>query len=299
MHRRRTIRPMTPADVAIDGRRDPARRLGRPAGQDASSSPSHPQCRPLSSPRRDGADRRAPASAPSTGRSAWIGTIWVDPALAGPRPRAGPHPGDHRRPRGGRLPDARARRDRGGPAALRAARASRSRRATGSSRRPGWTPAAGRPTRGVRAVPARPTSTRPWPPSTSPRPARTARTCSALRRAGDDALPAGADGGLGGFVVRAPWGGGATIAPDPDDAMAILDARRLRGGAGQARPGRPARRRTRPASTPARRPAGSTPGGAPRMIRGEMPDWHPDAIWGQFDHADRLTPAPNEVLRPR
>jgi hypothetical protein len=30
------------------------------------------------------------------------------------------------------------------------------------------------------------------------------------------------DGSLGGFVVRAPWGGGATIAPDPDDAMAIL-----------------------------------------------------------------------------
>ena len=29
-----------------------------------------------------------------------------------------------------------------------------------------------------------------------------------------------------GFMVRAPWGGGATIAPDPDDALALLDARR-------------------------------------------------------------------------
>ena len=25
--------------------------------------------------------------------------------------------------------------------------------------------------------------------------------------------------------------------------------------------------------------------GAPRMIRGEMPAWQPNAIWGQFDHA--------------
>ena len=24
---------------------------------------------------------------------------------------------------------------------------------------------------------------------------------------------------------------------------------------------------------------------APRMIRGEMPAWQPNAIWGQFDHA--------------
>ena len=36
------------------------------------------------------------------------------------------------------------------------------------------------------------------------------------------------DGTLGGFVIRAPWGGGATIAPDPDDAAAILQARRTR-----------------------------------------------------------------------
>jgi hypothetical protein len=29
-----------------------------------------------------------------------------------------------------------------------------------------------------------------------------------------------------GFVVRATWGGGATVADDPDDAMALLEARR-------------------------------------------------------------------------
>src|SRR6476659_5503120 len=36
-----------------------------------------------------------------------------------------------------------------------------------------------------------------------------------------------ADGSLGGFVVRAPWGGGATIAPRIEDAEAILHARRV------------------------------------------------------------------------
>lgn len=92
------------------------------------------------------------------------------------------------------------------------------------------------------------------------------------------------DGSLGGFVIRAPWGGGATIAPDLDDALAILHARRL-------------------ASSPERRVrAGlleSNAAGlrrlladgwveawqAPRMIRGEMPPWQPGSIWGQFDHA--------------
>lgn len=34
------------------------------------------------------------------------------------------------------------------------------------------------------------------------------------------------DGTLGGFVVRAPWGGGSTIAPRLDDAEAILHADR-------------------------------------------------------------------------
>ena len=37
----------------------------------------------------------------------------------------------------------------------------------------------------------------------------------------------GEDGGLGGFVVRAPWGGGSTIAPRLEDAEAILHARRV------------------------------------------------------------------------
>ncbi|HEY6014605.1 MAG TPA: GNAT family N-acetyltransferase [Candidatus Limnocylindrales bacterium] len=93
-----------------------------------------------------------------------------------------------------------------------------------------------------------------------------------------------ADGRLGGFVIRAPWGGGATIAPDPDDAMAILTARRLAAGP---------EKRVR-AGLLADNEAGlerlAADGWvdvwqAPRMIRGSMPDWNPGAIWGQFDHA--------------
>ena len=37
----------------------------------------------------------------------------------------------------------------------------------------------------------------------------------------------GDDGASGGFVVRAPWGGGSTIAPRLEDAEAILHARRV------------------------------------------------------------------------
>jgi predicted N-acetyltransferase YhbS len=93
-----------------------------------------------------------------------------------------------------------------------------------------------------------------------------------------------ADGSLGGFVVRAPWGGGATIASNPDEAFAILHARRLASGPGK---------RVRAGLLDANRSgidrllaAGWTDAwGAPRMIRGDMPAWEPDAIWGQFDHA--------------
>jgi predicted N-acetyltransferase YhbS len=93
-----------------------------------------------------------------------------------------------------------------------------------------------------------------------------------------------ADGSLGGYVVRAPWGGGATIAPDPDDALAILHARRLAAGPDK---------RVRAGLIDSNRvglerllAAGWVEAWqAPRMIRGRMPPWQPAAIWGQFDHA--------------
>lgn len=94
----------------------------------------------------------------------------------------------------------------------------------------------------------------------------------------------GADDLPRGFMVRAPWGGGATIAPDPADALALLDARRDR---------YPADRRVRAGILAdnqdgfARLAAdGWTEAWrAPRMERGEPLDWDPAAIWGQFNHA--------------
>jgi GNAT superfamily N-acetyltransferase len=92
------------------------------------------------------------------------------------------------------------------------------------------------------------------------------------------------DGTLGGFVLRAPWGGGATIAPEPDDALAILHARRLAtGGDKRVRAGL---LETNSAGLEQLLAAGWTDSWqAPRLIRGEMPTWQPNAIWGQFDHA--------------
>ena len=92
------------------------------------------------------------------------------------------------------------------------------------------------------------------------------------------------DGGIGGFVVRAPWGGGATIAPDRDDALAILRARRVAAG-----PDHPVR-----AGVLAENEAGlalmladgwTESWHAPRLVRGDPLRWQPDAIWGQFNHA--------------
>jgi hypothetical protein len=92
------------------------------------------------------------------------------------------------------------------------------------------------------------------------------------------------DGSLAGFVVRAPWGGGATIAPGLEDAEAILHARRVASGPG---------RRVR-AGMLAENTAGldrliatgwTEAWQAPRLIRGDALQWEPEAIWGQFNHA--------------
>jgi GNAT superfamily N-acetyltransferase len=86
------------------------------------------------------------------------------------------------------------------------------------------------------------------------------------------------------FVVRAPWGGGATIAPDPADAAAILEARRA-----SASPDKRVR-----AGIVSSNGAGvelfarlgwTEAWSAPRLRRGEPLEWQPDGIWGQFNHA--------------
>jgi GNAT superfamily N-acetyltransferase len=92
------------------------------------------------------------------------------------------------------------------------------------------------------------------------------------------------DGGIAGFVARAPWGGGATVAPRLEDALAILDAHRM-----AAQPGRRVRCGILLENEVGARALDA--GGwteawrAPRMVRGDDLDWHPEHIWGQFNHA--------------
>ena len=94
----------------------------------------------------------------------------------------------------------------------------------------------------------------------------------------------GDDGTLGGFVVRAPWGGGSTIAPRLEDAEAILHARRVgRGPEQRIRAGLVAENEEGLHRLLA---VGWTESwSAPRLIRGEPLRWQPEAIWGQFNHA--------------
>jgi len=88
----------------------------------------------------------------------------------------------------------------------------------------------------------------------------------------------------GGFVIRAPWGGGATIAPRADDAIAILRARRL--AAGPERRVRAGILLENEAGAAALIADGWTEAWrAPRLVRGRPLEWHPDHIWGQFNHA--------------
>jgi hypothetical protein len=93
-----------------------------------------------------------------------------------------------------------------------------------------------------------------------------------------------AAGGLRGFVVRAPWGGGATIAPDLRDARLLLSARLA-----AAQPGHRVRAGTllsNAAGLAALAADGWTEAWrAPRLHRGEPLAWDPAAIWGQFNHA--------------
>jgi GNAT superfamily N-acetyltransferase len=92
------------------------------------------------------------------------------------------------------------------------------------------------------------------------------------------------DGAIRGFLVRPPWGGGMTIAPDVDDALALLETRRdgyptdrlVRCGVLEANvDGR--ERLAALGWTEAWR--------APRLHRGAPLTWDPTAIWGQANHA--------------
>ncbi len=94
----------------------------------------------------------------------------------------------------------------------------------------------------------------------------------------------GEAGDVDAFVVRAPWGGGATVARTPDAAVTIIDARRRASGpAGRVRVGL---LEENGAGIERLLALGFTDQwSAPRMLRGEPLQWHPDWIYGQLNHA--------------
>ena len=91
------------------------------------------------------------------------------------------------------------------------------------------------------------------------------------------------DGTVGGFAVRAPWGGCCDDRARLEDAEALLHTRRV-GGAGT--PSEPACwRRTKLAWPDCSRPAGRRRGARPGSSAAMRCDWQPEAIWGQFNFA--------------
>jgi len=94
----------------------------------------------------------------------------------------------------------------------------------------------------------------------------------------------GEDGAIDGFVIRAPWGGGATVARSSESALHIVSARRRAAGPeGRVRVGL--------VDDNGEGLARLTEVGfrlmwsAPRMIRGAPLPWRPETIYGQFNHA--------------
>jgi hypothetical protein len=92
-----------------------------------------------------------------------------------------------------------------------------------------------------------------------------------------------ANGSVGGFAVRAPWGGRALIGSDPELGLALLDWRR------RSTPDRQITIAVLEENAAGRQrliEAGWTEGhGGPRLIRGEPLVWRPDWIYGQFTGA--------------
>ena len=92
------------------------------------------------------------------------------------------------------------------------------------------------------------------------------------------------DGAIRGFVTRAPWGGGATVAPRPDNGLAIVEARRR-----TASSDRPVRcgilLENEPGAEALDRAGWTEAWRAPRLVRGEPMIWQPHQLWGQFNHA--------------
>jgi hypothetical protein len=88
-----------------------------------------------------------------------------------------------------------------------------------------------------------------------------------------------------GFVIRAPWGGGATVAAAPDDALAIGHARRVAAGGPERRVRCGILLENEAGAAALAADGWAAAWRAPRLVRGEPLAWHPERIWGQFNHA--------------
>lgn len=89
------------------------------------------------------------------------------------------------------------------------------------------------------------------------------------------------NGGVRGYHLPVPWGGGPTIASDPDAALALVRLVRTLAGPDQAATfwlaeenGPGLESMVEMGFEDVRR--------LPRMVRGETPDWRPEALWGIF-----------------
>jgi predicted N-acetyltransferase YhbS len=93
-----------------------------------------------------------------------------------------------------------------------------------------------------------------------------------------------ADGGLRGFLIRAPWGGVSLIAPEPGDAIRLLGWRRRQAGVDHpVYAGFPDTGDSRRAQLLSE--GWTLVGAGTRMIRGAPLEWRPDWIWGSFSGA--------------
>ena len=246
------IRPMTPADVEPVAARLPPRRSWGDRRLNLEFVTPTPETRPFVA---DAGGRVVGTSVLSVnGSVGWIGTVWVDPAW---------------RRRGIGLDLTRATIDEAEAAGCRTLVLVATE--------------AGRPLYerlgfevqtwyrilqidgldGAAADPAHPALPSPgtwtrWLPSTPRPPARTgAHLLDAFAAPDTTRVLDRDDGSLGGFVVRAPWGGGATIAPRIEDAEAILHARRVASW----------RRRPRASRAPRRERGGPRAAGRARLDR--------------------------------
>ena len=255
---------MTPADVEpVVGRLHP-RGLGRsPAQSRLRDSARRDAPVRRRGGRRDRRDRRAERQRQRRLDRHDLGRAGV----AAARRRDGADPGDDRRRRVGRLPDARSWWP-PTPAGRSTRRSgSRSRPGTGSSRRPG----SGdepidpriRPYRGGRPA-------RRWPSSPPPRPARTGCTCSPRSRrprrrsascATTGRSAASSSGRRGAAARRSRRASRTPRRSSMPAASAAARSTRIRAGLARRERGR--------ARATARRPAGPIRGSAPRLIRGE------------------------------